>query len=201
MRNYIVASWSDADQYDYSGEMLGGSRHQGRSQRVHFNPDGSACVASYGDDEVKTKKINIKDRILPQFKRLQTLQGMMLDLEREYKTTDMSISEYSVLRDVLVSKVQRVEVLYRKAIAQKPAQTPEDEEETYADSLSTPSDNNGHGESYSSPVGGRFFAEVIDELSDQNSFKSFLKNACLVTRTLVTWSQQAAAYYRTLKEV
>lgn len=200
MRNYIVASWNDADQYDYSGEMLGGSRHKGRSQRVHFNPDGSACVASYSDPEVKSK-VSIQDKILPQKKRLNTLRSQMVELEREYKTTDMSISEYSVLRDVLVAKVQRAEVLYRKAIAQKPVQLPEvDEEIRYVSSDHT-SDNDGHGESYSSPVGVGFFAEVIDELSDQNSFKSFLKMSCKGVRKALQLSQAVRNYYNELKAI
>lgn len=167
---------------------------------AHTLPSGKANLAAYGDPVPVRKlvsRVSIKDKILPQFKRLQTLRSQMVELEREYKTTDMSISEYSVLRDVLVVKVQRAEVLYRKAIAQKPVPTPEDEEETYANSLSNPSDNNGHGESYSSPVG----VDFIDSLSSENSLKKPLKIACTIIKTAVDWSHKARSYWNELKAV
>lgn len=198
MRQYLIGSWSNADSYDYSGEMLMGHRH-GQSRRVHWNPDGSAAVQSYGDDEPKAKKISIKDRILPQFKRVQTLRAQMLDLEQEYKTTDMSIEEYSMLRDVIVCKIDRAEVLLKKALSAKPMrqESEEDSVEIYATNLSNPSDNNGHGESYSSPVGVSF----IDELSDQNSFKSFLQIACKTCRKGLHFSHKVKNYWQELKEV
>lgn len=197
MRNYIVASWNDADQYDYSGEQIG--NRLSKSQKVHFNADGSACVASYADPEVKATKVSIKDRILPQFKRLQTLRTQMIDLEKEYKTTDMPCEEYSILRDVIVCKIERAEVLYKKAINVHPksSETDEDSVEFSYETLSTASDNNGHGESYSSPVGVGF----IDELSNENSFKSFLQIACKVGRKAVQLSQAARNYYNELKVV
>lgn len=167
---------------------------------LHMLKNGKANINAYAilDGPKKpVSKVSIKDKILPQFKRLNTLRSQMVELEREYKTTDMSISEYSVLRDVLVAKVQRAEVLYRKAIAQKPVQLPEDEAFSYAENFSNASDNNGHGESYSSPVG----VEFIDSLSSENMFKSFLKSACLVTRTLVRLHNRTKAYVQTLKEV
>lgn len=175
-----------------------GHRH-GQSRRIHWNPDGSAAVQSYGDDEPKAKKISIKDRILPQFKRVQTLRAQMLDLEQEYKATDMSIEEYSMLRDVIVCKIDRAELLLQRALSVKPIRSDsyEDGGVSYTETFSTPSDNNGHGVSYSSSVG----VEFIDSLSDSNSLKNILKKACVVCRTLVRWSQQAATYYRTLKEV
>lgn len=200
MRQYLIGSWSNADSYDYSGEMLMGHRH-GQSRRVHWNPDGSAAVQSYGDDEPKVKKISIKDRILPQFKRVQTLRAQMLDLEQEYKNTDMSIEEYSMLRDVIVCKIDRAEVLLKKALIAKPIRPDSYEDEgisSYASSY-PPSDNNRHGGGYSSPVGVSFFAEVVDGLSDTNSFKSFLQIACKVVRKAVQLSQAARNYYNELR--
>jgi hypothetical protein len=114
MRNYIVASWNDADQYDYSGEMLGGSR-QGKSQRVHFNPDGSACVASYGDP-VEAKKPSIHDKILPQLRTLNKRLAEIQELEAAYKSGSISADEYTVLRSVAFHKKDRAEALYKLAI-------------------------------------------------------------------------------------
>lgn len=128
MRNYIVASWNDADQYDYSGEMLGGSRHAGRSQKVHFNADGSACVASYSDPEpVKAKKPALKDRIIPQYKRVQTLTDQLIELENAYRSGEYDIDEYSLMRGVVCKKRDRAVELYKRAV--KPAAKTEDEYE------------------------------------------------------------------------
>jgi len=125
MRNYIVASWSDADQYNYSGEQIG--NRQSKSQRVHFNADGSACVASYGDPEpVKVKKPDLKDRIIPQYKRVQTLTEQLIELENAYRAGEYDIDEYSLLRGVVCKKRDRAVELYKRAI--KPVQTTDDEE-------------------------------------------------------------------------
>ena len=196
MRQYLIGSWSNADSYDYNGEQLMGHR-SGTSRRVHWNPDGSACVASYGDDEPKATKISIKDRILPQFKRLQTLRSQMVDLEQEYKTTDMTCAEYSMLRDVLFAKAQRAEVLYRKAIAQKPIQMPEDEAETRYTNHVNAQPNDGYASEEYEEIGVRF----IDELSNQNSLKGVLKFSCKAIRGLVRFSSATKRYINELKEV
>lgn len=168
---------------------------------LHMLKNGKANINAYADP-VPTKKastINIKDKILPQIKRLNTLRSQMVELEREYKdkSKDMSIEEYSLLRDVLVAKIQRQEVLYKRAASVKPIrpETDEDSAEYTYSSLSNDSDNNGHGESYSSPVG----VDWIDELSDSNSLKNILKKACVVCRTLVEFKHKvtikAKAFY------
>jgi len=126
MRNYIVASWNDADQYDYSGEMLGGSRHAGRSQKVHFNADGSACVASYGDPEpTKKPKLSVADKILPQQRRLMTLTNQMAELVSDYKAGLYTLEEYSLLLDVLTVKRDRCHELLMKARSVKPVRNDE----------------------------------------------------------------------------
>lgn len=202
MRNYIVASWNDADQYDYSGEQIG--NRLSKSQRVHFNPDGTACVASYADPEPKSK-ISIADRILPQAKRLTTLRTQMLELEKSYRADEMDINEYSLLREVIVVKINRAEVLYRKAISVKaPSYDEEDTvqtwEETYKVSgvYASESYDQREGESVS----------WVDELSDENCFKKILQKACKLSRKLVLFShqvkkftQKAKAYYRELEGV
>lgn len=117
MRNYIVASWNDADQYDYSGEQIG--NRQSKSQKVHFNPDGSACVASYSDPEPVKKVIPVAERILPQRKRVQTLTTQMQELVAEYKDGKMSIEEYSMLLAVVSKKRERAVELLNKAVSVK----------------------------------------------------------------------------------
>lgn len=206
MRNYIVSSWNDADQYNYSGEQIG--NRQSKSQRVHFNPDGSACVASYGDDEPKVSKVSIKDKILPQFKRLSTLRTQMVDLEQEYKTTNMSIEEYSLLRNVIVCKIARAEELYKKAVSVKPTQPDEDDIDLYT---GLPDDTaqvqgvfyatNHVSAQRESDIGKAVGVVWIDDLPHTNSFKSFLQISCKVVRKAVHYKYKVKAYYQTLKEV
>lgn len=199
MRNYIVATWNDADQYDYSGEMLGGSRHQGRSQKVHFNPDGSACVASYGDDEPKASKVSIKDKILPQGKRLQTLRSQMVELEQSYKAGEFSPDEYSLLRDIAFAKLQRAEALYKRAISTRPhRQETSDENDVSLEEMPYESCDVGGG---LTGVAHSSCPSWIEHLSSENTFKNLLKKACVFSRKAVDLSQRAKAYYQTLKEV
>jgi hypothetical protein len=209
-RYFMIQSWvgSHENEPDYNGQQCGERNIRSIEAVPLYDQFGNANVSAFSDEAIaarngvkKASAISIQDKILPQKKRLNTLRSQMIDLEREYKTTNMSISEYSVLRDVLVAKVQRAEVLYRKAIAQKPIQMPEDEAISYVNSFSNHSDNDGHGESYSSPVGVSFFAEVIDELSNDNSLKSFLKMSCRVIRGLVRFSSATKRYIKTLSEV
>lgn len=199
MRNYIVASWSDADQYDYSGEQIG--NRLSKSQRVHFNPDGSACVASYGDDEPKVSKVSIKDKILPQLRRLNTLRAQMVDLEVEYKTTNMTCVEYSMLRDVLFAKVQRQEVLLKRAQSIKPTQPDEDDIDLYCE---LPDD--------SALVQGVYYATNhvsptihtstwVDNLPASNSLKLPMQKTVQLVRMLVKWHQRTRNYIKTLSEV
>lgn len=198
MRNYIVASWNDADQYDYSGEQIG--NRLSKSQKVHFNPDGSACVASYADPEVKASKVSIKDKILPQAKRLTTLQAQMLELEKEYKTTDMSIDDYTILRDVLVAKIQRQEILYKRAISIKPRSQLEDDTEILDDSpLSCEEHTQENVVKDQGDDGHR--VEDFAGISDENSLKKPLKIACTLVKKAVYWSHKAATYYKSLKEI
>jgi len=117
MRNYIVASWNDADQYDYSGEQIG--NRQSKSQKVHFNADGSACVASYADPAPAKKVVSIADKILPQRKRVQTLTQQMQELVADYKAGNMSIEEYSTLLAVVSAKRDRALELLNKAVSVK----------------------------------------------------------------------------------
>lgn len=193
MRNYIVASWNDSDQYNYSGEQIG--NRQRKSGRVHFNPDGSACVASYGDDEPKASKVSIKDKILPQAKRLTTLREQMLELEQSYRNDEMSISEYSLLRDVIVSKIQRQEVLLKKATSVRPIR--EENEEVGEETAYNSCDVGYTHTDVATPCG----VSWIDELSSENSLKNILKKACVITRTLVRYTQATKRYIKTLQEV
>jgi hypothetical protein len=192
MRNYIVASWNDADQYDYSGQMVG--NRQSKSQKVHFNPDGSACTASYADptDKVARKtSIPLRQRILPQEVRLNTLDTQIEELNQEYNSNRMSYGEYVQLKTILDKKRARAWELYVKAGGVVQESIEEDE-------LSIESAYEINDSYSANSVCG---VGIIDDLSDENCLKVFLQKACTIAKSLVKLSQRAKAYYQELKEV
>lgn len=209
-RYFAIQSWvsSHDNEPDYSGQQTG-SRHVRSVEIPMFTQHGKANVDWFSDEQIALRtaankpKPSIKDKILPQAKRLTTLREQMVELENSYRAGEMSISEYSQLRDIIVAKIQRQEVLYKRAASVKPIrpETYEDEGLSYANSLSNSSDNDGQGESYSPPVGVSFFAEVVDELSSNNSLKKPLKGACTIIKTAVHWSHKARSYWNELKAV
>ena len=199
MRQYLIGSWANADSYDYSGEQLMGNRLGASREASHFLPNGQANTAKYGDNteaSIKRKTSTpLSDRILPQKKRLTTLRDQLIELETEYKTTDMSIEEYGILRDILMVKINRAEVLYKKAVNVRPTHPQESTEQDELPVESAYEINDRHSANSVCGVG------IIDDLSDENCLKVFLQKACTTAKTLVKWSQRAKAYYQTLKEV
>lgn len=192
--------------------MWSGGNDQYRGDRsvdlATFDKNGRARVEAFSDaaiEALKKKKTSVPlvDRILPQQRRIRVLTEQLYELEAERKA-GMDIHTYSQLRDVLICKRNRAEVLYRKAISVKapsydddydysPEDTAQTWEETYKVSGVYASESCDHvqGESVS----------WLDELSDENCFKKILQKTCKASRTLLKWCQQAKAYYQTLKEV
>lgn len=124
-RMYIVNHWNDAAAY--SGEQIGDRLKD--STALHFNRDGSANVELYSEETALAKKktsISIEDRILPQAKRIRVLTEQLIELESERKA-GMSIEKYSKLRDILICKRDRAQVLYEKAVSVKPVAKTDDE--------------------------------------------------------------------------
>jgi hypothetical protein len=206
---YIQPSFVDS--CSDHGEWSGGNGQYRGDRSVEVVPtyiNGRPNVRAFSDEAIaarrakKAPSVPLFDRVLPQQRRVRVLTEQLYELETERKN-GLDIRTYSQLRDVLICKRDRAEVLLKKALSAKPIrpETYEDEAISSYASSNPPSDNNGHGGSYSSPVGVGFFAEVVDGLSDRNSFKKILQKGCKGVGTLVSWSQQAAAYYRTLKEV
>ena len=193
-RLYCIQSWNNAS--ETSGEQIGNRLAQSRG--LHFNRDGSANVDLYseGDDTKRKTSIPLSDRILPQKKRLNTLRDQLIELETEYKTTQMSIEEYSTLRDILMVKINRAEVLYRKAVSIRP-HTPENIDESEEFGVEYATQNSVTEDTCGVACGVAW----VDELSPKNTFKKVLQNTCKASRTLVKWCQRAKAYYQELKEV
>ena len=208
-RLYIQPSWIDS--CSDHGEWSGGNDQYRGDKSIEAVPtyiNGRPNINAFSDAAIEARKekrktsVPLVDRVLPQQRRVRVLTEQLYELEAERKN-GLDLVTYSQLRDVLICKRDRAEVLLKKALTAKPnrPESYEDEAVSYTETFSTPSANNRHRESYSSPVGVGFFAEVVDGLSDQNSLKGVLKMSCKVIRGLVRFSSATKQYIKTLSEV
>lgn len=192
MRQYLIGSWANADSYDYSGEQIMGNRLGASRDASHFLKNGQANTAKYGDNteaSVKRKtSIPLRDRIIPQERRLLTLDTQIEELNQEYNSNRMSYDEYVQLKTILKRKRDRAWELYVKAggVSQN-----NDESEEFGVEYATQNS----------------VAEVgcgvawIEELSSSNSFKSFLKNTCKAFKLAVHYKHKTSTYLQTLKDL
>lgn len=172
----------------------------------HTLPNGKANLLAYADPAPVRKsasKVSIEDKILPQKKRLNTLHSQMIELEQSYRNREVSVEKYSLLRDIIVAKIERQEVLLKRAVSVKPKSL-ETDEDSVQDSVEytpssgfSPQPNDGYASEESEEIG----VVWIDELSAENSLKGVLKFSCKAIRKAVQFSHKVRAYYQTLKEV
>lgn len=209
MRMYIQPSWTDAAE---DHEMWSGGNGQYRGDPSinlsTFDKNGRARMEAFSDAAVEALKekrktsIPLTDRILPQAKRVNLLTEQMRELEIEYKSGKMSITDYTLYRNILSVKRSRAEALLKKAVSVRP--TPHEDDE-YADEMpeveaeTTYTINDQY--STSAPVATPCGVSWIDDLPRTNSFKKILQITCKVVVKLVQFSERAKAYYQTLKEV
>lgn len=124
-RHYVIQDWSSSA--EYSGELIG--NRLSKSEGHHFTKNGMANTDLYAD-EPKQKKpsIHIRDRILPQQRRVTTLTNQMRELVSEYQKGNIDIDEYSMLLSVISSKRAKAEILLAKAKSVRAAFEIEEEE-------------------------------------------------------------------------
>lgn len=191
MRQYLIGSWSNADEYDYSGEQLMGNRLGASREVPHFLANGRANVAKYGDNTAKPTKVPLKQRILPQASRVDKLRSEAIELEQAFKAGEFTAEEYTLLRDVQFKKLRRAEELLKKAITpvQKEEETGEYGVEIYPCSHDMAQDDDGCKD------------EPFAWLSSENSLKKILQRGCKAAQGVVHFSHKARAYWQELKEV
>lgn len=208
-RYFMIQSWvgSHENEPDYNGQQCGERNVRSIEAVPLYDQFGNANVSAFSDEAIaarsginkKTTKVPLKNRILPQSARVEKLRSEAIELEVAFKAGEFSPEEYTLLREVAFKKLRRAEELLEKAITpvQKAEEIdeeyPEDEVFSYAETFDNSSDNTQEGEA----VG----VDWIDELSETNSFKSFLKRACKGMRTALRFHQKARNYIQTLKEV
>lgn len=170
----------------------------------HTLANGQANLLKYADPVVvkKPTKVPLKARILPQSVRVDKLRSEAIELEAAFKAGEFSAEEYTLLRSVAFRKLHRAEELLKKAIT--PIQKAEEiDEDSAQDGLEytpssgfSPQPNDGYGSEEYEAVG----VVWIDELSETNTFKSFLKNTCIITRKVIHYKHKISSYLNTLKE-
>lgn len=104
MRNYIVGSWNNADEFDYSGEQIGD-----RKRPSHMIGD-SANLAAYGDvlpKKSKAKEKSVASLLIPQEATLDKLDKLEIKLHKEYKEHAIEEEEYVQLMHALKLKRER----------------------------------------------------------------------------------------------
>ena len=113
MRQYLVGSWSNADSYDYSGEMLMGHR-QGKSICVdHMLPNGKANLSRYADvpDKAPKKlkeKRSISDQVDLAGSHYQRLEKLSDALDEDWLNGEIKDAErYAFLRKKMDERLSK----------------------------------------------------------------------------------------------
>lgn len=206
-RLYIQPSWIDScsDHGEWSG---GNDQYRGDKsiEAVSTYINGKPNVKAFSDEAIEARKekrktsVPLIDRVLPQQRRVRVLTEQLYELEAERKN-GLDIQTYSQLRDVLIVKRDRAELLLQKALSVRPIR-PETDEEPAQDGLEyTPSsgfsaqDDDGYASEEFEEIGVIW----IDELSSTNSLKKPLKNICKVVKGLVRFTSAARNYINELR--
>lgn len=209
-RMYIQPSFVDS--CSDHGEWSGGNGQYRGDRSVEVVPtyiNGRPNVRAFSDEAIaarrakKSSSIPLADRILPQKRRVDSLTAQMVELEAEYKAGKMSITDYSLYRDIVAAKRDRAIVLLYRAMKVKPksSETDEDSAQVQAEYTSASGFSPQGDDGYTSEESEEIGVVWIDELSETNSLKSFLKFSCKALRKVLQFSHKVRAYYQTLKEV
>lgn len=212
-RFFMLQTWvgSHENEPDYNGRQCGERNVRSTEAVPLYDQFGNANVSAFSDEAIaarnaegkKPTKVSLKNRILPQSARVEKLRSEAIELEAAFKAGEFSPEEYTLLREVAFKKLRRAEELLKKAITpvQKVEETDEDSAQDgleYTPSSGfSPQPNDGYASEEYEEIG----VEFIDSLSNGNMFKSFLKNACIITRKVVHYKHKISSYLNTLKEV
>lgn len=168
---------------------------------LHMLNKDRANIEAYADKPTpvkKVSKVDLRDKILPQRKRVLTLTQQLIELENAYRAGEMDIKQYSLYRDILCVKRDRALELYEIAVNKGKARSnpPSNSEET-----STQTDDSREAVSAATPHPSIVTNTWIDGISDGNSFKFILQKALQASRKIVQWTQAARNYINELKAV
>lgn len=208
-RFFALQTWvgSHENEPDYDGNQCG-SRYVRSVEAIPLvDIYGKANVNAFSEAAImarraKVSSVPLKDRILPQARRVRVLTEQLYELEAERKN-GLDIQTYSQLRDVLIVKRDRAELLLQKALSVRPIRSETDEDSAQVQAEYTPP--SGFSPQPNDRYASEEYEEIgvvwIDELSDSNSLKNILKKACIITRKVIHYKHKMSGYINTLKEV
>lgn len=120
-RHYVLGSWANADEFDYSGEQLMGSR-QGKSICMdHMLPNGMANLKRYGDPveqkpKTQTKpKLTAFDKICTADRSYERLCALSEELDNQLDLEEIDLESWAYARKQLDKKLERSWLAVSKA--------------------------------------------------------------------------------------
>jgi len=208
-RYFALQTWvgSHENEPDYDGNQCGSRNVRSVEAIPLYDIYGKANVNAFSDSAIAARmgktptKVPLKQRILPQATRVEKLRSEILELETAYRAGEFSLEEYSVYRDVAFAKLQRAEVLYKRAISAKPIKTDEEIDKVSVESAYSSCDVDHTHTEVAPSCGVSWMSDFIDDLPPSNSFKSFLKMSCKVVKTAVHYKHKISSYIDELKVV
>jgi len=214
-RLYIQPSWINATE-DHDQWSGGNDQYRGdRSVDVNtFDKNGRARMEAFSDKAIEALKekrktsVPLRDRILPQMRRLDKLTNELIELEQEYKQGKMDIDEYSMYRAIAITRRDRAWILYCKAVGMPAELIPEmAKNEDVSPKVSGQTafnidDIQASSAAQSTQNDNSFLASIPDTNSLKKPLMKGLqawKKAVQLSHKLRSFSNKAKDYYLTLK--
>lgn len=112
-RHFVLGTWANADEYDYSGEQLMGHR-QGKSVCMdHMLPSGMANLKRYGDPvstvtKTPTKpKLTAFDKICTADRAYSRLSALSEELDNQLEGGEIDLESWAYARKQLDKKLEK----------------------------------------------------------------------------------------------
>ncbi|UZS00837.1 hypothetical protein [Pseudomonas phage vB_PsaM_M1] len=112
-RHYVLGSWANADEFDYSGEQLMGHR-QGKSICMdHMLPSGMANLKRYGDPVEQKPKVEPKakltafEKVCTADRSYEKLCALSEELDNQLDLGEIDLESWSYARKQLDKKLER----------------------------------------------------------------------------------------------
>ena len=112
-RHYVLGSWANADEFDYSGEQLMGHR-QGKSVCMdHMLPSGMANLKRYGDPVTPVSKAATKpkltafDKICTADRTYSRLSALSEELDNQLEGGEIDLESWAYARKQLDKKLEK----------------------------------------------------------------------------------------------